>query len=305
MQDRIISLRPQNADYEIRVIGGRVRPLRDFYHVMLRLNWPLTLCLVTASFLLANTLFAFLYLTLGGVANAAPGSFTDAFFFSVETMGTVGYGSMYPASQAANWCMVAESVVGLTLTALTTGLVFAKFSRPTARIVFSEKAVVCPVNGVPTLMFRIGNERGNSIVDAQMRGAVSKREITAEGEMLYRLSDLQLVRNRAVTLNRALVLSHRLEPGSALYEQTPESLITNDIELQLLVVGLDDTTMQTVHATYTYYPHDIYWGARLADVLSDAPDGGMILNLRYFHLIEPLADGVDFPYRYRPEIAKP
>ena len=301
MPDRIISLRPQNADYEIRVIGGRVRPLRDFYHVMLRLNWPLTLSLITASFLLANTLFACLYLAVGGVANAAPDSFTDAFFFSVETMGTIGYGSMYPASTAANWLMVVESVVGLTLTALTTGLVFAKFSRPTARIVFSEKAVICPVNGVPTFMFRIGNERGNSIVDTQMRGVVSKREVTAEGEMLYRLHDLQFTRNRAISLNRALVLSSRIEPGSALYQETPASLITDDIEIQVLVVGLDDTAMQTVHATYTYYPHDIYWGARLADVLSDAPDGGMILNLRYFHTIEPIAASVEFPYRYEPD----
>lgn len=296
MPEKPFSLRPQGADYEIRVIGGRVRPMRDFYHFLLRLNWPWTLSLVTASYLLANALFALLYLAVGGIEHAAPGSFMDAFFFSVETMGTIGYGAMYPVSMAANLCTVLESVVGLLLTALTTGLVFAKFSRPTARIVFSEKAVICPVNGVPSLMFRIGNERGNAIVDAQLRGVLSRLERTLEGERVYRLYDLTFTRDRALTLNRALVVSHRITAESLFAGHTPGSIVEEDFELQVAVVGIDDTAMQTVHAVHHYYPHDIVWGARLADVLSDAADGSMLLDLRNFHRIEPTRPAPGFPY---------
>jgi inward rectifier potassium channel len=296
MQERIVSVRPEGADYEVRVIGGRSRPLRDFYHFMMRLNWPWTLTAVTGSYLLANALFAFLYLAVGGIGNAAPGSFTDAFFFSVETMGTIGYGYLYPSSLAANWVMVTESMVGLTLTALNTGLVFAKFSRPSARIVFSENAVISPVNGVPTLMFRIGNERGNLIVDTQMRCVVNRTERSAEGHTMFKLHDLKLVRERALTLNRALIVSHRIDPDSVFYGQTPESLEALEYELQVGIVGIDDIAMQTVHALHRYYPRTIVWGARLSDILSEAPDGATVLDLRKFHIIEPSRPSAEFPY---------
>jgi inward rectifier potassium channel len=252
--------------------------------------------MVTASYLLANAVFALLYLSVGGVANAKPGSFMDAFFFSVETMGTIGYGAMYPRTMAANLCSVLESVVGLLLTAMTTGLVFAKFSRPTARIVFSEKAVICPVNGVPTFMFRIGNERGNAIVDAQLRCVLSRVERTQEGERVYRLHDLKLTRDRALTLNRALAVSHTITAQSVLAGHGPHSLVEQEYEVEALVVGLDDTAMQTVHAVHRYYPHDIVWGARLADVLFDASDGAMVLDLRQFHHIQPSEPTAGFPY---------
>jgi inward rectifier potassium channel len=299
MRDRIISLRPVGADYEIRVIGGRSRPLRDFYHALLRMQWPATLVVITGGFMLSNTLFAVLYFVVGGVANARSDSFADAFFFSVETMGTIGYGAMYPSSTAANWLMVIESVVGVVLTALTTGLVFAKFSRPSARIVFSQHAVLTPVDNIPTFTFRLGNERGNSIVDAQFRGIVTRTEHTAEGVMIYRIHDLKFVRERALTLNRSLSLSHRIEPGSPFYGQTPESIVAQEYEMQVIVVGLDDTVMQTVHASHVYYPKDMLWGSRLSDVLSEAPDGATVMDLRKFHDVEPSLPIEGFPYPER------
>jgi inward rectifier potassium channel len=294
--DRVISLRPVGADYEIRVIGGRSRPLRDFYHALLRMQWPATLCVITGGFMLGNTLFAVLYYVVGGVANARPGSFADAFFFSVETMGTIGYGAMYPSSTGANWLMVIESVVGVVLTALTTGLVFAKFSRPSARIVFSQHAVLTPIDNVPTVMFRLGNERGNSIVDATFRGIVTRTEHTAEGMMIYRVHDLKFVRSHALTLNRSFSLSHRIEPGSPFYAQTPESIVAQEYEMQVIVVGLDDTVMQTVHASHVFYPKDMLWGWRLSDVLSEASDGATVLDLRKFHDVEPSQVIEGFPY---------
>jgi inward rectifier potassium channel len=296
MAPRTTTLRPPGANYEIHVIGGEARPLRDFYHALLRLNWPATLGLITASFLAANALFALIYVMVGGIENAKPGSFLDAFFFSVETMGTIGYGSMYPRSNAANWWMVVESVVGITLTALTTGLVFAKFSRPTARIVFTRNAVICPFNGVPTFMFRVGNERGNAIVNAQFRGVVSRTEHTTEGEQFYRAYDLKFVRDRALALNRSFSLSHRIDESSPFFGQTPESIAAQEYELQIIVVGIDDTVMQTVHASHNYFAQEILWGARLCDVLSDRPDGSMVLDLRRFHDVEPSQPTESFPY---------
>jgi inward rectifier potassium channel len=300
MAPRKTTLRPQGASYEIHVVGGSTRPLRDFYHALLRLHWPATLGVVAAGLLFANTAFALIYLVVGGIGNARAGSFLDAFFFSTETMATIGYGYMYPQSDAANWWMVVESVVGVILTALVTGLLFAKFSRPSARIVFTRHAVICPFNGVPTFMFRLGNERGNAIVDAQFRVVVSRTEVTAEGEKFYRAYDLPLVRERALQLNRSFSLSHRVVEGSPFFGQTPESIIEQEYELQVIVVGIDDTVMQTVHASHNYYARDILWGARLRDVLSDLPDGSMLLDLRNFHEIEPSKPTAEFPYSYRP-----
>src|SRR5262252_8710141 len=140
MAHKPVTVKPPGADYEIRVVGGHHAPLRDFYHALLRLPWSGTLIAICATYLLTNALFAVVYLETGGISHAAPGSFRDAFFFSVQTMGTIG-----------NVVMVAESIVSLLLVAVSTGLVFAKFSRSTARFVFARRAVISPLAGVPTL----------------------------------------------------------------------------------------------------------------------------------------------------------
>src|SRR3954464_6721113 len=169
MKRRPVAFRPPGADYEIRVVGDRATPLRDFYHALLQLPWGATITAISVSFLVTNAVFAFGYLAVGGVSHATPQSFRDAFFFSVQTMGTIGYGAMFPESVGANLVVVVESIVSLLLTALSTGLVFAKFSRSRGRFSFTRQAVISPVDGTPTLTVRVGNERGNQIVDAQIR----------------------------------------------------------------------------------------------------------------------------------------
>jgi inward rectifier potassium channel len=294
-----ISLRPAGADYEIRVIGSRVRPLRDLYFALLRWSWPRTISVIASGYLIANALYAVAYELVGGVQNAKAGSFADAFFFSVQTMGTIGYGAMYPKSLAANLLVVSESLAALVLTALATGLVFAKFSRPNSRIVFSDSAVICPFNGVPTFMCRVGNERGNAIVDAQFHMIASRTEHTSEGELFYRAYDMTLVRDRALGLNRSFSISHRIDETSPLFEQSPESLTAMEYEIQIMVVGLDDALMQTVHGSHVYYAPQIVFGARLVDVLSEGTDGSLILNLKHFHAIEPSVPIPTFPYPRR------
>jgi inward rectifier potassium channel len=284
------------ADYGIRVLGDRPAILRDFYHALLRLPWWVTIAAISVSFLAANAVFAGAYLCTGGIAHAGRWSFLDAFFFSVQTMGTIGYGAMFPESPLANTLVVAESITSLTLTALATGLVFAKFSRSTARLVFTRQAVISPMNGQPTLMFRLGNQRGNKIVDAQIRAVLVRKELTAEGGTFYRMLDIRLTRERALSLARSWSVMHPIAGDSPLVGRTPETLASEETEISVMVVGLDDTTMQPIHASHQYYAHQVLWGARHADILSEAADGNLDLDLAKFHDIEATPATADFPY---------
>ncbi len=289
-------IREPGADYDIRIVGDRRQPLRDFYHALLERPWWVTIAAISGAFLAANGLFAVLYVLVGGVAHAAPASLRDAFFFSVQTMGTVGYGAMFPQSTGANLVVTAEAITGLTLTALATGLVFAKFSRSTARLIFSDRATIGPVNGVPTLSFRLGNLRGNSIVDAQIKVLLIRTETTKEGRLFYRMLDLALTRQRALSLSRSWNVLHVIDAASPLYGETPETLAAKEVELQVQVIGLDDATMQTVHGGHRYFARDLLWGHRMADVLSETPDGHLLLDLRKFNDLEPTEPTPEFPY---------
>ena len=173
--------------------------LHDAYHSWLAASWTRALALVVIAYLAINLLFALLYLALGGVENARPGSFADAFFFSVQTIATIGYGKLAPVSLAAHLLVTIESFCGITGLALMTGLMFAKFARPSARVLWSEVAVVAVMDGVPSLMFRVANARGNQVVEAQLRLGMLRSEVTPEGERIRRQHDLKLVRpNSAV-----------------------------------------------------------------------------------------------------------
>jgi inward rectifier potassium channel len=295
-RSRQTAVRAPGADYAIRIQGERRAPLRDFYHALLRRSWSVTIAAISSVFLIANALFACAYLLAGGIAHAGPRSFADAFFFSVQTMGTIGYGAMYPASVAANLVVVAESITSLTLTALATGLVFAKFSRSTARLIFSREVVIAPVDGVPTLMLRLSNQRGNLIVDAHIRAGLVRKEIRSEGTTFYRMIDLRLSREHALSLSRSWSVMHPIDSTSPLYGKTPEAVAADETELSVMVIGLDETSMQPVHASKQYFARQILWGARHTDILSEAENGDLVLDLEKFHDTEPTAPTADFPY---------
>lgn len=291
-----IKVQPAGADYHIRVIGHTPTPLKDFYHALMRLPWGATMLTLAGGALVVNGIFGLGYMLTGGIANAAPGSFLDAFFFSFQTSGTIGYGAMYPTTRAANALVVIESVASLMLTALATGLVFAKFSLPTARVQFAKTAVISPVNGVPTLMFRLGNERGNEIIDAQVRVVLFRTEHSTEGKVFYRMLDLKLTRERSISLSRSWNVFHTIDKDSPLHGQTPEDFAEQETEIHLMVMGVDDTTKQTIHAKHSYYPMHIHWGARFVDVLSEAEDGMLQVDLHKFHEMEATEPVEGFPY---------
>jgi inward rectifier potassium channel len=282
--------------YEIRVVGAPPAGLRDLYHWLLRVPWWAALGLVVAAFLLVNVVFALAYLVLGGVANAAPGSFADAFFFSVQTLGTIGYGNMYPATRAANAVVVVEAIAGLLATALATGLVFGRFSQLRPRVAFSSRIAIGPLDGVPNLMIRVGNARRGRIMDVSFRLTLARTTRTSEGVAVYRNVDLALVRSSATALARSWMVLHPISDASPLAADSPESLAAGEVELTLAVTGTDETSLQRVHAQYTWLHRSVVWGARLADVLSETPDGNMLLDLTRFHELTPTAPAPGFPY---------
>ena len=280
----------------MRVVGAGGTPLRDLYFVFLQARWPVALGLLVTSYLGLNALFALLFLAFGGVANARPGSFADAFHFSIQTMGTIGYGAMYPVSPMAHALVAAESVCGLVVTALVTGLVFAKFSRSSARIIFTRQAVISPMEGVPTLMFRISNERANMIVEAQLRVSIVRTEHTREGMVFYRMHDLALSRDRSQAFTRSWTALHPIVPGSPLHDATPRTLAEQEVEVNITIVGIDETSMQPVHARHRYLDSEILWGARHADIISEQPGGDIVLDMTRFHDVVATTPTDEFPY---------
>jgi inward rectifier potassium channel len=287
---------PRTTEGEVIVLGAASHLLRDAYHSLLRMRWSGLLSAIAASYLLVNALFAIGYLGVGGVEGMKSHSFGDAFFFSVQTLGTIGYGSMYPITTSANLLMVAESVVGLIMTALATGIVFARFSKPRGSLVFSQNACISPMNGVPTLMFRIGNDRASKIFEARVLVTHTRTERTHEGVLFYRLTDLKLVRDQSPALSRSFMILHVLDEASPLYGTSPESCLRDEVELLVTVVGTDDLSLQPVHAQHRYDTKEIVWGARLADVLSELPDGRLQLDLRRFHDLVRSEPTATFPW---------
>lgn len=152
----------QSTGYSIWVEGGKRARLRDFYHAFLKMRWGWAFALIGLGFFTINLIFAMIYYLVGGIEGVAGGSFFDSLMFSVETLGTIGYGVMHPASHAASVVVIVESITGIITTSLITGLVFSKFSRSVGRFAFSTSAVVCTHEGKLTFMFRCGNERANT-----------------------------------------------------------------------------------------------------------------------------------------------
>jgi len=271
--------------------GARDGHLSDVYHFLLVSSWTRLLAMLVTAYVASNSLFAFLYLLDDhGIAGARPGSFADAFFFSVQTMATIGYGQMVPQTFIANVLVTTEALVGLLGLAMVTGLTFAKFSRPTARVLFSRVAVMTQRDGVPCLMFRVANRRRNQIVEARIHVVLATTETTAEGEVIRRLRDLEMLRSQHALFALSWTAIHPITERSPLYGATPESLAAAEMEIIVSLTGLDETFSQTVHARHSYVPEEIVWNARFVDILSRLPDGRRVVDYTHFHDVVPVDD---------------
>lgn len=265
-------------------IGENLARWRDPYHLLLTMSWARYLLLTIFSFVAINALFAFLYLLGGnGIANARPGSFLDAFFFSVQTMATIGYGAMHPVTIWANVLVMVEALTGLLALAMATGLMFARFARPTARILFTKNAVITVQDNLPTLMLRAANQRHNQVIEAQVRMTLVRNITTSEGEFMRRFYDMKLVRSQTPVFVLTWTIMHPIDKDSPLYGMTPEDLMEIEAEVVVTFTGLDETFAQTIHARYSYIASEILWNWRFRDILSRLPDGRRAVDYRQFH----------------------
>ncbi len=261
---------------------------RDLYFHLMDGGWLRVFVTLSALFVVVNVVFAVLYLLEPGSVNQVrPDSFLDAFSFSVQTIATIGYGAMSPRTPYAHTIMVIEAAFGVLAVALATGLMFAKASRPSSAILFSDVAVVCNRNGRPTLHFRVGNARGNDVVEATMRAVALIDETTDEGNHLRRLHDLKLERDTTPLFVLSWSLFHVLDEDSPLFGLDLQRLAERPPVLIATMTGYDATYAQTTHARRIYHAEDILIGATFVDVISQLDDGRMMVDYDNFHRTRP------------------
>ena len=262
---------------QVAAIGLRTPWLRDLYHNLLILPWPIFLVVLAFVYLGLNIFFALLYLLDGdAIANARPGAFADAFFFSVETLSTISYGQMSPATLYGHIVMTGEALVGLMLIAVAAGLMFSKV------------AVIAPHDGVPTLTLRLANVRRNQILEAQVSVTLVRDERTAEGEWMRRFYDLRLARHRSPIFAMTFTVMHEIDPTSPLSKATPSSLAAESAEIVVTVIGIDEVTVQRVYARASYLAHEVLWNRRFVDVFTQTEAGRLAIDYRLFHDTEPI-----------------
>jgi inward rectifier potassium channel len=289
--------RSRRATPTFRARGQHVPLIDDMYHRVLAMPWWRFFAFATVGWLAVNAFFAILYsLQSGCVANA--GGFEDLFYFSVQTLATIGYGAMSPATRYGHVIVVFEALVGTLGVALIVGVTFAKFARPTARVLFSER-IVCNVrDGVPHLVFRLANWRGNMVVEGQLRVSVLITEKTSEGDVIRVPRELPLVRDRTAWFALTWSPMHRIDRQSPFWGGVGslERLRELDAEIYLAFTGFDETIGQPVHARHRYGLEDIAWNARYVDVIALEPDGTRIIDYRSFHDIDVVGEPSALPW---------
>ena len=265
---------------------------KDAYHFLRTTTWTRLTLLFAGVFIAVNLVFAAI-LYLGGAEVMNAHGFLDDYWFSVQTLATIGYGAMYPVGRATSVIMWCESLVSVVLTALATGLVFSKFARPTTRVAFSRYAVITQHEGNRTLLFRAGNRRSNVIVEATIHVVAVFTTETAEGKLFYKAVDLPMVRDRQVGMTRGWTLMHVIDHDSPLHEVDSHKLKQLELELYIALTGIDDVSMQTVHAIHKYNDDEIKVDHHFEDTLLALDNGEYAVDMTKFDVVVPDAAARD------------
>jgi inward rectifier potassium channel len=256
---------------------------RDVYRWLLGLRWPQFAAIAVGVYITLNLLFAALY-----IAGSTGGSwFFDCFFFSVQTLATVGYGHMYPQTLYGHIVTTIEIMSGLFLLAVMTGLIFVRFSRPIARVLFSNSIVIAPLNGKPTLMVRVGNENHHSMVEAEFRIMFSRDEPLLEGGDFRHFYVLKLHFDRLTVFPAALTLRHTIDEASPLFGATPDSLESSRILFIVSVVGIDPVIAAAVQTQKDYSWRDVRFGERFVEIYTEHGGGRLTVDYGRLHDTEP------------------
>jgi inward rectifier potassium channel len=261
---------------------------KDAYHFLRTTTWTRLTLLFAGVFVAVNLLFAAI-LYLGGAEVMNARGFADDFWFSVQTLATIGYGYLAPAGGLANAVVTVESFVGIALTAVVTGLVFARFATPYAKVIFSQVAIIGEHDGKRTLMFRMANARSTAIVEAICHVYVSRDEILADGERMRRVHDLPLRRSTSPIFSMSWLATHTIDARSPIADLTPETLAAANVNLIVTFQGIDDRLAATVHTRYAYNAEDIVFDRRFADLFHIDPETGRrYLDFEVFHTTLPV-----------------
>ena len=277
--------RLMNRDGSYNVVREGLPPLAslNLYHYLLTVSWPRFLAMASAAYLLVNALFASLYVAagdgaLGGIGVQGVGDrYLAAFFFSVHTFATIGYGSITPVSLAANVIVTVESLVGLLGFAVGTGVVFSRFSRPTARIVFSRRAIIAPYRGITAFEFRLVNGRSSQIIE--MHARLTMNRLKPDGSGAREFFELELEREHVPLLPMSWTIVHPIDERSPLYGVTEEQMRASDAEFFILLTGVDETFAQQVHARRSYKPEELEWGARFTSIMRTTESGTVAIDV--------------------------
>ena len=276
---------------EVRIEGLPRGLWLDLYHFCMTITWPRLFGVFAACFVVFNLMFAILYHAApGSIANLNPAGYLGAFFFSVETLATVGYGDMHPATLYGHVVASVQIFVGTLYLALLAGIVFSRFSRPTARFQFAKVAVIRPLDGKATLMFRSANARHNGIIEASARLRMLHDSSSREGHRMRRITDLKLMREEHPLFMLGWTLMHVIDESSPLAHETAESLDAKKATFMLTLRGTDETTGQLLMGRCEYQSAALRWNHSFRDVLAPDAEGRMIYDYGVFDQVDPLAD---------------
>lgn len=270
----------------IKKIGTHEKWTQDIYHRLLICSWPRFFLIYLVLFLVFNLFFASCYWINPNSVSGSENSFWHCFVFSVQTFTTVGYGVFHPGTDYSHFLVITELILSVFVTAVLTGLIFAKFSRPSARIIFSNNILINTFEGKRTLMLRMGNLRGNQIAEAQVRMVMLKNFKTAEGQSIRRQIDLKLTRDVSLFFALTWSIMHVIDESSPLYNVKESDFKAENIEFAISVIGYDSTFSQTIHANVIYSPEDIAFDRYFADVFNIKDNTVISINYDKFHALK-------------------
>ncbi len=289
-----------NADgtFNVRRTGLPFVTSLNLYHILLSMTWRIFLLLVLALYFLSNIIFGALYASTGSSAivdtSAEPMTniFIRSFFFSVQTFATIGYGTIHPAGVLPNLLVTIESYYSLLANALITGLVFARFARPTAKIIFSSVAVIAPYQDGQGLMFRLVNGRSNQLIEVEVK-VLFAHFVNENGRSVRRFDFLELERSKVTFLPLAWTVVHPIDKASPLYGLSDDDYIRTDAEILILLTATDETFSQVVHTRSSYKPHEIRCGHKFVNLYNEVDDGEPIsIDIRKLSLVIPAESSV-------------
>jgi inward rectifier potassium channel len=270
----------------------------DLYHTSLTISWTRFFAFAAVAFLILNTAFALLYFVgTDPVANAPPGSFRDLFYFSIETLATVGYGDMHPQTDYGHLLATVEIFTGMSFISIMTGLVFTRFSRPRARVLFAHHALISHHEGQRVWTVRIANVRLNAITDATARVWVIRTAETAEGGTFRNFTELPLTRSESPLFALSWTLFHTIDKASPLFGLERSDLEALDAAFVVTLRGHDESLAQNISARRTYMLEEVLWDERYEDILSTDEAGQLTIDYGGFHRTLPIASGREEPRR--------